>query len=145
VRRFLTAWVVVVACLVAVPARAAVTAKVSWGEVFVREGADAARLTKELNKLLKAATKRADWGKRKDSKESYSLSARVTKLEWQESGGIVHLEVAAVGKVSGGAGVKTKIRVGGKPTERKKLEKEGLRIVAEGLVTRLADVVRRKK
>ncbi len=120
-------------------------AKVRWGEVAVRDGADAARLTKALNKLLKAATTRADWGKRKDKSGTFTLSARVTTFEWQESDGVVHLDLAAVGKVLGGSGVKTKIRVGGKPSERKKLEKDGLRIVADGLVTRLADVVRRKK
>ena len=126
------------------PSYAGGSSKVSWGEVAVREGEDSARVAKELSKLLKTATKRADWGKRKDKKAFYALSAKVTKFEWQETAGVVHLDVVAVGKLKGGAGVKTKIRVGGKPTDRKKLEKDGLRIVAEGLVTRLAELVRRK-
>lgn len=138
------ALVVLGLALHASPTLAAPRSKVAWGEVAVREGDDAERLTKKLQRFLKEATRRADWGKRKDPKSEVALKAQLTRFEWHESEGVLRLDVAAVGRVVGGPGVKTKIRVGGKPNERSKLEKEGLRIVADGLVTRLAEIVRKR-
>jgi hypothetical protein len=123
------------------PSLAAARPRVDWADVAVREGDDAKRLGKELQGFLKKASKRADWGKRGGK---VRLAARVARFEWLDGEEVLRLEVTVVGRVQGGPEVRSRIRVGGRPGDRKKLEKEGLRIVAEGLVTRLADIVRRR-
>jgi hypothetical protein len=123
------------------PAEAAARARIDWSEVAVRDGADAKRVAKTLTSLLKKAGRHADWGK---GKSQVRLKARVAKLEWQEQEGVVRLELAVIGRVESGPEVRSRIRVGGKPSDRAKIEREGLRIVAEGLVTRLAEIVRRR-
>ena len=147
------------------PASAAARkAAVTWEHVVVRPGDDVRRLKKLFETRLKAATKRAKWKpKRKDpgssssSKTStaraprkkpqqptapVSLSANITRFEWSQSEDVIHVEVAARGRVKGGPTVNTKIRISGRPTERTKLEKEVVRIIADGIVTRLAEIVR---
>ncbi len=126
--------------LVAPTAHAATRPRIAWADVAVREGSDQKRIARELSALLKKATRHADWGKRK---APVRLSARVTRFAWIEGDGVVRLEVTVVGRILQGPEVRSRIRVGGHPDQRKKLEREGLRIVAEGLVTRLADIVRR--
>ncbi len=140
---------------------------VTWSEIAIRPGEDVARLTKLFEKRLKAATKRAEWKpKRKAPVESPPLSkpepaeavpakpaepkppvalvAKITRFDWTSREDVVHLDVAAIGRVTGGPTVKTKIRVSGRPSDRAKLEQDVLRIVAEGLVTRLAEIIRRR-
>jgi hypothetical protein len=157
----------VAALAVAAPAVAASTPRVAWSEVAVRDGDDAARLAKLLGKQLSAATRRAEWkAKRKPRGASPALvkasssdaaartpakptppvplAAKVLRFDWSQASDVVHLDVAAIGRVARGPTVRTKIRLSGKPGERAKLEKDALRIVAEGLVARLAEIVRRR-
>jgi hypothetical protein len=135
-------WLIVLALgVVAAPAEAASRTRIAWAEVVVREGSDARRVAKSLSAMLKKSARHVDWGKKK---EAVRVAARITRFDWQELDDVLRLEITAVGRVEGGSEVRSRVRVGGRPTERAKLEREGLRIVAEGLVTRLAEVVRRK-
>lgn len=128
----------------AMPAAAVARPRVAWSAVAVRDGGDAKRIGRQLDRLLKRATRRADWGKRKGA---LRLSARLTRCAWQEGDGVLRLELTLVGRIDGATGgapeVRSRIRVGGHPSDKKKLERDGLRIVADGLVTRLADIARR--
>jgi len=101
----------------------------------------AARVARKLKKLLVEASRRADWGKGSTVK----LSASVTELSWQQQQDVLRLEVTVVGRIAGAASVRSRIRVGGRPAERAKLEQDALQIVATGLVTRLADIARTKR
>ncbi|MBM4375686.1 MAG: hypothetical protein FJ095_11425 [Deltaproteobacteria bacterium] len=166
-KRRLVSLAFVAALTLVVPVFAAPTPRVTWSEVAVREGDDSARLAKLLGKQLSTATRRAEWkAKRKPpsatpaltrtanaeaSAKSPSkpaapvpLSAKVLRFDWSQASDVVHLDVAALGRIARGPTVRTKIRLSGKPNERSKLEKDALRLVAEGLVARLAEIVRRR-
>jgi hypothetical protein len=47
-----------------------------------------------------------------------------------------------VARIEGGKGARSHIRVGGRLRERTKLERQALKIVADGLVTRLSSLSR---
>jgi hypothetical protein len=91
-----------------------------------------------LKTLLQEASRRAEWGKGR----ALRLSATITELTWERHEDVLRLEVAVVGRIAGGASVRSRIRVGGRPAERSKLERDALQIVSTGLVTRLADISR---
>jgi hypothetical protein len=50
-----------------------------------------------------------------------------------------------VGRIEGGPSARSRIRLGGRPSERKKLEKDALKVVATGIVTRLAELARQSR
>jgi hypothetical protein len=135
-RQILLALLMLPALLLLAPAAEA--RGVKWTAVDVREGEDAERVAKSLRKLLERASRKADWGKGK----ALQLSAKVTQLTWEESGDVVRVTVTVVAKIAGGNGARSKIRLGGKPDARRKLEQEALGIVAGGLVTRLSNIAR---
>jgi len=135
------ALVLLVLAVVVTPGVADARVRVKWTKVSVREGDDARRVSRTLMKLLKRKSRRAKWGKRK---KRIVLSAHVAKLEWQQVGeDVVRVSVTVVARIEGGRRARSFIRVGGRPTKRRKLERQALGIVASGLVTRLADMVRR--
>lgn len=114
--------------------------KVDWTAVVVRPGDDAKRVSRELRRSLRKASKGADWGKHK----KLALSARVKVLEWEVRDDLVRLKLTVVGRIVDGPSARSHIRLGARPSERRKLERQALRIVAEGLVTRLADLARQR-
>ncbi len=120
------------------PASHAAT-RVSWAKVQVRKGEDAARVAKRLRSYLKRETRHTKWGKHKRLK----LDARVKKLHWEMRGDVVLVDITVLGRIKGGKTVRSSIRLGGRPNERGKLEKSALKIVAAGLVTRLANITRK--
>jgi hypothetical protein len=134
------------ACLVlgvtlAAPAFAGPRKKVDWTSVEADGAADERRVEKLLRELLTEASRRADWGKGPTLK----LSARVRALEWQRLDDVLRVDVTVVGRIEGGPSARSRIRLGGRPAERKKLEKDALRVVATGIVTRLAELARQRR
>jgi hypothetical protein len=117
--------------------------RVRWHQIKVRPGEDAKRVKRSLTRLLKRATRRAKWGK---GSKRIELSAKVTQLAWQRhDDDILRLSVAIVARVRGGRRARSFIRVGGSVKQRRKLENQALKIVAGGLVTRLAEMVRKSR
>lgn len=113
--------------------------RVEWVDVKGK-GDDAARVSKQLEKLLIAASRKAKWGKGPELK----LTARVTKLEWESSEDVLRVSVTVVANIRGGKGARSHIRIGGRPSKRRQLEEQALKVVADGLVTRLSDLARRQ-
>jgi hypothetical protein len=120
------------------PALATPKPKISWVRVDVPERQDAARVQKLLKKALDQAAKRANFG----AVKNVSLSARVTELTMEEHGDVLKITCTVMGRVIGGAGARSRISYGGSPEKREELEKEVLTMVANGLVARLAQIVR---
>jgi len=141
---------------------------VSWTEIGIRPGDDAQRLTKLFEKRIKAASKRAEWKAKpkkppsdalplskpdpagaplmkSEPKPPAELVAKVVRFAWTAGKEVLHLDVEALGRMKAGPTVKTRIRLSGRPEERSNLEKDALRIVADGIVMRLAEIVRRKR
>ena len=131
------------ALVLAWPSDAAAAARVRWREVKVRPGDDAKRVKRSLTRLLKRATRRAKWGK---GRKKIELTARVTRLTWQRrNDDVLRVSVTVVARIRGGRRARSFIRVGGSVKQRRKLEKQALGIVAGGLVTRLAEMVRKER
>ncbi len=64
------------------------------------------------------------------------------ELTTEEHGDVLHITCTVMGRVVGGAGARSRISYGGSPEKREELEKEVLTQVANGLVARLAQIVR---
>jgi len=111
---------------------------VKWTKVDVPTGQYSRRVSHRLRRLLEKATKRVKWG----SGDPLKLKARVTKLTWEKSEDVLRVTVTVVARIEGGKGARSHIRVGGRPRERTKLERQALKIVADGLVTRLSSLSR---
>ncbi|MBW2528489.1 MAG: hypothetical protein JRI23_30215 [Deltaproteobacteria bacterium] len=115
--------------------------KVDWTAVDVRVGDDAKRVARQLRRQLQQASKTADWGKRK---EKLALRAQVKVLDWDEREDVVRLKLTVVARIVDGPSARSHIQLGARPAEKRKLERQALRIVAEGLVTRLAEIARKQ-
>jgi len=113
--------------------------RVDWVRVDVRDGQDAARLTRLLKDALKHAAKRADFGK---ATRTVSLSARIVELKTEQQGDVLRVTCTIMGRVTGGAGARSRISYGGSPDKPEDLEKQVITMVANGLVARLAQIVR---
>lgn len=128
-----------IATIFAAPASALARPKVDWARVEVPEGQHAGRLGKVFKEALKQASKRADFGK---GVKSVTLSARIVELRTEQQGDVLRVTCTVMGRVSGGAGARSRLSYGGDPAKREQLEKEVVTMVANGLVTRLAQIVR---
>lgn len=112
-------------------------AQVEWKDVDAPSGPDEARLERTLRKLLVKASKKASFG---DISGKVKVSARVTELAWEDKGDVVRLSCTVVGRIEGGPSAKSRISFGGAPAQRAALEKQVLEMVANGVVTRLAEI-----
>jgi hypothetical protein len=113
---------------------------IEWTKVEVREGDDVFRVSKVLRKELGRATRNATWGKG----DPLKLNARVTRLDWTQSDDVLRVTVTVVARITGAQGARSHIRIGGRADERTRIERQALRIVAGGLVTRLSEMARAK-
>jgi hypothetical protein len=112
--------------------------KIEWVRVDVPQREDSARIQKLLKQALGKAAKKANFG----SAKTVALSARVMEMTTEEHGDVVRITCLVMGRVVGGAGARSRISYGGSPDKRDELEKEVLTQVANGLVGRLAQIVR---
>lgn len=122
----------------ATPAAASPPSKVEWTKVDVPDRIDAPKLEKTLRALLAQASKKADFGRGKH----VVLRARVVEFTSEEHGDVLRMSCTLVGRVEGGPSARSKIAFGGRPSERAELEKQVLTTVANGVVARLAQIVR---
>jgi hypothetical protein len=133
-------WVIGLATLVVAPPAAASGGKpkIEWVRVDVPEREGSARLQKLVKKALGQAVKKANFGKAK----AVALSAPVVEMTTEERGDVLRITCTVMGRVIGGAGARSRISYGGSPEKRDALEKEVVTQVANGLVARLAQIVR---
>jgi hypothetical protein len=112
--------------------------KVDWKNVDVPAGEDHDRHVRALRALLAEAARKADFGRA----ESVVLSARIIKFTSTTQGDVHRVSCTIVGRIVGGATARSRISFGGRPSERTALEKQVLTMVANGVVVRLAEIVR---
>lgn len=120
------------------PARADGSTKVTWTRIDVPDKDGAATLEKTLKKLLDKAARKAKFGKVK----SVSLAVKVTELTSERKGDVHRVTCTIVGRIPGGPSAKSRISFGGSPADKAKLEQQVLTMVANAVVTRLAEIVR---
>ena len=116
--------------------------KVEW-TIAVRAGRDQGEKEKLLEKLLKREARHADWGPAGDGPVEASIEIR--ELVSIVDGDVVRVTCAGVGRIPGVGAAKSKFSFGGRPSERAKLERHVLELVARGIVTRLAEMARRRR
>ena len=121
----------------ATPAEAS-GAKVTWARVDVPDVQGGGRLQRMLKQALNRAARKANFGKAK----KVTLAARVVEISAEEREDVLRITCTVMGRVVGGAGARSRISYGGDPEKREELEKEVLTQVANGLVARLAQIVR---
>jgi hypothetical protein len=95
---------------------------------------DGERLAKSLQKLLKEASRKADFGK----SGKVLLRARITEYVVEQRGDVMRIRCTVIGKLEGGPSAKSRIAFGGDPKDPKGLEKQVLTMVANGVTSRLA-------
>ena len=116
-------------------ANAGPKADVQWTKVEAPKTAkDGERLAKNLQKLLKEASRKADFGK----SGKVLLRARITEYVVEQRGDVMRIRCTVIGRLEGGPSAKSRIAFGGDPKDPKALEKQVLTMVAHGVTSRLA-------
>jgi hypothetical protein len=118
------------------PARA--DGRVTWSQIDVPAGEGSTGLQKNLKKLLEQASRKANFGKAK----KLTFSAKVVDFISEQKGDVHRVTCTIVGRIPGGPSARSRISFGGAPADKAKLEKQVLTMVANAVVTRLAEIVR---
>jgi len=111
--------------------------------VFPKDVQDGKAFEKHLKRTLRREAYRADWGAGRANKIEYRFE--VTQLAFTLEEGALRIKCAAIGRLPGGQTAKSQLSFGGDPGQRMKLTKRVLEIVARGVVTRLAELERRRR
>ncbi len=111
---------------------------VTWSQIDVPPGEGSEKLQKNLKKLLDQAARKANFGKAK----KLVFSLKMTDFVAEQKGDVYRVSCTMVGRVPGGPSAKSRISFGGSPADKVKLEKQVLTMVANAVVTRLAEIVR---
>jgi len=93
--------------------------------------------------VLRKEVRRVEWGAGRDNRIEYRFS--VTKLELTVNGDVLEVSCTAVGALPGGRTAKSQLSFGGAANERQRVVKQVLEIVARGVITRLAQLERRRR
>lgn len=112
--------------------------KASWKKIEAPAGEHHDRLVRLLKPLLQSATRKADFGKSK----GVVLHARILSWSSFTQGDVHRVSCTLVGRIQGGPTARSRISFGGRPSERAALEKQVLTMVANGVVTRLAEIAK---
>jgi len=105
--------------------------------------ADGAALERDFRKQLKRAAHHADWGARRGQKIEFRV--KVEELSIREGDRVVHVRCTALGSLPKGRTTRTFLEFGGDPSDRAKVVRHVLEIVARGIVTRLAAIERDRR
>lgn len=96
-----------------------------------------------LKRTLKREAYRTDWGAGRENRIEYRFF--VTELKYTLSDGALRIHCSATGHLPGGQTAKSQLTFGGQPAERITLTKRVLDIVARGVLTRLAELERKRR
>lgn len=102
-----------------------------------------AELRKYLERRLKLAARKADFGAGNGGR----IEARfaLTSLSYRLEGSVLSVEGSLTGRLPNGRHAESTIRFGGRPADEPKLTRQVLDILAQGVMTRLADLERRRR
>ena len=111
--------------------------------VFPSDIVDAPSFEKHLRRVLKREAYRVDWGAGQDNRIEYRFT--VEKLSYTVDGRALRIRCEATGRLPGGQTAKSALTFGGDIGSRKTLTKQVLEIVGRGVITRLAELERRRR
>lgn len=102
-----------------------------------------AELRRQLERALKLSAKKVDFGTGRGGRVEARFA--LTTLSYKLDGSVLSVEGALTGRLPSGRHAESTIRFGGRPSDEPKLTKQVLEILARGVVTRLADLERRRR
>jgi len=102
-----------------------------------------AELERHLRATLRRAANNAAWGVGRENQIEYRFS--VTALKVVQVGDVLRVRCSALGQLPGGQKARGDLSFGGKPTDRTALVNRVVDVVARGVVTRLAELERRRR
>lgn len=110
---------------------------------FPKDVVGAPTFEAQLKKTLRREVYRADWGAGRENRIEYRFS--VTELKYTLVDGALRVHCSAVGRLPRGQTAKSELTFSGHPSERMALTNKVLEIVARGVVTRLAELERKRR
>ncbi|MFO0615325.1 MAG: hypothetical protein U0414_22215 [Polyangiaceae bacterium] len=93
---------------------------------------------KRLRRLIRSTADHLDFGKSK----RVEASLRLKEFKVEVTDELVRVTATLVGRLTEGGTARSHISFGAKPSKRKSLEKQVLRIVVDSVLTRLAEMAR---
>jgi hypothetical protein len=110
---------------------------------FPRDVVGAASFEAQLKKTLRREVSRVDWGAGRENRIEYRFS--VTELKYTLVEGALRAHCSAKGQLPRGQTANSELTFSGHPSERVALTNKVLEIVARGVVTRLAELERKRR
>ena len=111
--------------------------------VFPKDVVGATTFEKHLRKVLKREAQRVDWGAGRENRIEYRFY--IEQLTFALEGRVLRIRCEAVGRLPGGQTAKSELTFGGDIGERVQLTHQVLEIVGRGVMTRLAELERRRR
>lgn len=111
--------------------------------IFPKDVVGAREFEEHLKRHLKREVSHADWGAGRDNRIEYRFE--VTTLKFTLADGALRIACVARGTLPGGQTAKSELTFGGQQSERVALTKRVLEIVARGVITRLAEMERKRR
>lgn len=97
----------------------------------------------KLRDFLAREARRADWGAGRGARIEYRF--RIDELTTKVDAGVLRVTCSATGWLPKGRTAKSHLTFGGAPSEQERLVDHVLEIVSSGVVTRLAEIERRRR
>jgi hypothetical protein len=117
---------------------------VSLDRLTLPEDVENARvLERHLKHVLRREARRADWGAGSRAKIEYRFT--VEELAVSVEAGVLRVRCTALGRLPKGKSARSRLEYGGSPGRRLEEIKKVLEIVARGVMTRLAELERRRR
>lgn len=104
---------------------------------------DAARWEKHLKKTLAREARQANWGAGAGNTIEYRF--QITELRFTREQGALRIHCTALGQLPGGQRARSELQFGGAPQKQNELIQQVLDVVARGVITRLAELERRRR
>ncbi len=111
--------------------------------VFPDDVPSAREFERHLKHALRREARRADWGVGAGAKIEYRFI--VEELAITLDGNVLRVRCTALGRLPKGRSARSRLDYGGNPAHRNEEVKKVLVIVARGVMTRLADIERRRR
>lgn len=118
-------------------------AKVDVAAIEFRQTSDKQaqkRVSTTIRRQVARAAKHLDFG----TTSRVEISFVVRDVDVVEEDGVVTVTCTLLGKLKGGGSARSKIRFGGKPDARKKIERQVVSAATDGVMTRLAQLSRER-
>jgi len=99
------------------------------------------RVRRMVRRAAENALKHLDFG----GVGKLGVELTIKDLTWSEEGGVLYLSFALVGRLEGGGSARSKVRFGGHSSTRKKLERQVVSAVTDGVMSRLSELARARE